>query len=485
MGGKLVSAAGVGIIAAGVAKAGADVITISGHNGGTGSSPLTSIKNTGLPWEIGLRETHETLVRAGLRSRLSLRVDGGLKFSRDILIAAILGADEFGFGTASLLAIGCVMARQCHLNTCPVGIATQDETLRARFTGKPEMVIAYFRALAEEIRKKLAELGANSLGELKGAYDCLRPRSPNYAETPALALESNMDFRIAPQQAPGLHASLSEAHAPQDDFESDSRTLLIRNSDRSVGAGLSGDLARSRAAGHLSAQGITKEFQGSAGQSFGAFLGSGIDFKLDGEANDYVGKGLSGGTIAITAGTGASRRGDVLAGNTVLYGATSGQLFVAGRAGERFAIRNSGALAVVEGVGQHGCEYMTGGVVLVLGSLGLNFGSGMTGGLAYVLRAEADDVLHREFVTVVEISDPEDAWLRRTLCEHLDRTGSPRAARLLSRRGPLPMLRVQPIHLQGTVQSTWEPVLAQLKPEFVPFPDARELAAVATNADAI
>jgi glutamate synthase domain-containing protein 2/glutamate synthase domain-containing protein 1/glutamate synthase domain-containing protein 3 len=482
---KLVSGAGVGIIAAGVAKAGADVITISGHNGGTGSSPLTSIKNTGLPWEIGLRETHETLVRAGLRSRLSLRVDGGLKFSRDILIAAILGADEFGFGTASLLAIGCVMARQCHLNTCPVGIATQDETLRARFTGKPEMVIAYFRALADEIRKKLAELGANSLGELKGAYDCLRPRSPNYAETPALALESNMDFRIAPQQVPGLHASLSEAHAPQDDFESDSRTLLIRNSDRSVGAGLSGDLARSRAAGHLPAQEITKEFQGSAGQSFGAFLGSGIDFKLDGEANDYVGKGLSGGTIAITAGTGASRRGDVLAGNTVLYGATSGQLFVAGRAGERFAIRNSGALAVVEGVGQHGCEYMTGGIVLVLGSLGLNFGSGMTGGLAYVLRAEADDVLHRDFVTVEEISGSEDAWLRRTLREHLDRTGSPRAARLLSRRGPLPMLRVQPIHLQGTVQSTWEPVLAQLKPEFIPFSDARELAAVVTNAGAI
>src|SRR5215471_17983708 len=239
---KLVSGAGVGIIAAGVAKAGADVITISGHNGGTGSSPLTSIKNTALPWEIGLRETHETLVRAGLRSRLSLRVDGGLKFSRDIIIGAILGADEFGFGTASLLAIGCVMARQCHLNTCPVGIATQDETLRSRFTGKPEMVIAYFRALAEEIRKKLADLGANSLSELKGAYDCLRPRNPDYAETPALALESNMSFRVAPQQTPGLHASLSEApveqQAPPDP---ESHIALIRNSDRSVGANLSGE----------------------------------------------------------------------------------------------------------------------------------------------------------------------------------------------------------------------------------------------------
>jgi len=474
---KLVSGAGVGIIAAGVAKAGADVITISGHNGGTGSSPLTSIKNTALPWEIGLRETHETLVRSGLRSRVALRVDGGLKFSRDIIIGAILGADEFGFGTASLLAIGCVMARQCHLNTCPVGIATQDETLRARFTGKPEMVIAYFRALTEEVRKKLADLGANSLGELKGAYDCLRPRDPNYAETPALALESNMAFRVAPQQAPGLHASLSDAPVLPELPEGESHIAPIHNSDRSVGATLSGDLARLRAAGDHSPRTFSREFHGSAGQSFGAFLGSGIDFKLQGEANDYVGKGLSGGTIAITAGSNASRRGDVLAGNTVLYGATSGQLFVAGRAGERFAIRNSGALAVVEGVGQHGCEYMTGGVVLVLGPLGLNFGSGMTGGLAYVLRAEAEDVLHRDFVGVEEISAAEDVWLRQTLHEHLDRTGSPRAARLLSRRGPLPMLRVQPIHLQGTVQSTWEPVLARLKPNLAILSDSQTVAA--------
>jgi glutamate synthase (NADPH/NADH) large chain/glutamate synthase (ferredoxin) len=479
---KLVSGAGVGIIAAGVAKAGADVITISGHNGGTGSSPLTSIKNTGLPWEIGLRETHETLVRAGLRSRVSLRVDGGLKFSRDILIGAILGADEFGFGTASLLAIGCVMARQCHLNTCPVGIATQDETLRARFNGKPEMVISYFRALADEIRTKLAALGAISLAELKGDYECLRPRSANYAETPALALESNMSFRITPQQVPGIHASLSEAQAVHD--ESDARIPLIRNSDRSVGAGLSGERSRERAAGRGSLAPVAKEFHGSAGQSFGAFLGAGIDFSLQGDANDYVGKGLSGGTIAISAGTGASRRGDVLAGNTVLYGATSGQLFVAGRAGERFGIRNSGALAVVEGVGQHGCEYMTGGVVLVLGPLGLNFGSGMTGGLAYVLRAEADDVLHRDFVSAEEITSSEDAWLRRTLREHFERTASARATRLLSRRGPLPMLRVQPIHLQGTVENVWEPVLVKLRPEFVSVPDVLPVPA-ATHAISI
>ncbi|HET8967540.1 MAG TPA: glutamate synthase large subunit [Candidatus Acidoferrum sp.] len=475
---KLVSGAGVGIIAAGVAKAGADVITISGHNGGTGSSPLTSIKNTALPWEIGLRETHETLVRAGLRSRLSLRVDGGLKFSRDIIIGAILGDDEFGFGTASLLAIGCVMARQCHLNTCPVGIATQDETLRARFTGKPEMVVSYFRALADEIRRKLADLGANSLGELKGAYETLRPRSPNYAETPALALESNMSFRVAPQQTPGLHASLSEAPAAHSESsETPAHIAPIRNSDRSVGANLSGELARARAAGQTVLRGISREFRGSAGQSFGAFLGAGIDFTLHGEANDYVGKGLSGGIISITAGSNASRRGDVLAGNTVLYGATSGQLFVAGRAGERFAIRNSGALAVVEGVGQHGCEYMTGGAVLVLGPLGLNFGSGMTGGLAYVLRAEAEDVLHRDFVSIEEISGQEDIWLRQVLQEHLDRTGSPRAARLLSRRGHLPMLRVQPIHLQGTVEETWLSVLAKRTSHFAMPVESQHIAA--------
>jgi glutamate synthase (ferredoxin) len=475
---KLVSGAGVGIIAAGVAKAGADVVTISGHNGGTGSSPLTSIKNTALPWEIGLRETHETLVRAGLRSRLSLRVDGGLKFSRDIIIGAILGADEFGFGTASLLAIGCVMARQCHLNTCPVGIATQDETLRARFTGKPEMVISYFRALAEEVRKKLADLGANSLSELKGAYETLRPRSPNYAETPALALESNMAFRVAPQQAPGLHASLSEAPAAQpESSEGELQIAPIRNSDRSIGANLSGELARSRAAGHSSARAISQRFRGSAGQSFGAFLGAGIDFRLHGDANDYVGKGLSGGTISITAGSNASRRGDVLAGNTVLYGATSGHLYVAGRAGERFAIRNSGALAVVEGVGQHGCEYMTGGVVVVLGPLGLNFGSGMTGGLAYILRAEAEDVLHRDFVSTDEISGQEESWLRQILHEHVDRTASPRAARLLSRRGLLPMLRVQPIHLQSTVENTWHPVLGKLRANLAIPIETRQVAA--------
>ncbi len=458
---KLVSSSGVGIIAAGVAKAGANVITISGHNGGTGSSPLTSIKNTGLPWEIGLRETHETLVRAGLRSRISLRVDGGLKFSRDIVIAAILGADEFGFGTGALLAIGCVMARQCHLNTCPVGIATQDETLRMRFNGKPEMIIAYFRSLAEEVRQRMAKLGVRSLGELRGWYDRLDTRSGMDA---FMVVPISEGTRVAPQQIQVEHTGA------EDDSLYFNKSLgervesqPIHNSDRSVGAGLSGELMRRRSHDLPTDGEITQAFDGSAGQSFGAFLTEGVTLKLTGEANDYVGKGLSGGTISLAAGSAASRRGDVLAGNTVLYGATSGQLYIAGRAGERFAVRNSGALAVVEGVGQHGCEYMTGGVVLVLGSLGLNFGSGMTGGLAYVLRAEVDEVLHRDFVAIHDLDADEESSLRRVLEEHVHFTGSPRASRLLSRRNGLPFVRVQPVHLQASIADTWKPVLARFK----------------------
>jgi glutamate synthase (ferredoxin) len=479
---KLVSGAGVGIIAAGVAKAGADVITISGHNGGTGSSPLTSIKNTGLPWEIGLRETHDTLVRAGLRSRLFLRVDGGLKFARDIVLAAILGADQFGFGTAALLAIGCVMARQCHLNTCPVGIATQDETLRARFAGKPEMVIAYFRSLAMEVRTRLAQLGVRSLGELTGWYDRLSARS---GMDPFLVVPISQSNRVAPQQEPGLHvAALEDSIHFNASLAMQNQAQPIQNSDRSVGAGLSGELMRRRNLGRTGNDEISQEFRGAAGQSFGAFLVSGVTLKLTGEANDYVGKGLSGGTIAIGAGLAASRRGDVLAGNTVLYGATSGQLFIAGRAGERFAVRNSGALAVVEGVGQHGCEYMTGGVAVILGPLGLNFGSGMTGGLAYVLRAESEDVLHRDFVSLAELDSDEQTWLRRTLEEHVHFTASPRAARLLSRRGALPLVRVQPVHFQGTVEATWNPVLAQFKHghHIVPAPLALPISQAALHA---
>ena len=429
-----------------------------------------------------MRETHDTLVRADLRSRVALRVDGGLKFARDIIFAAILGADEFGFGTASLLAIGCVMARQCHLNTCPVGIATQDEKLRARFAGKPEMVIAYFRSLAEEVRHRLSQLGVRSLRELTGWYDRLSARS---GMDPLLIVPITASNRVAPQQTPGLHATALEDSIHFNAslaFQGESQP--IQNSDRSVGTGLSGELMRRRSHGRPRESEIKQEFHGSAGQSFGAFLASGVTLKLKGDANDYVGKGLSGGTIAIAAGLAASRRGDVLAGNTVLYGATAGQLFIAGRAGERFAVRNSGALAVVEGVGQHGCEYMTGGVAVILGPMGLNFGSGMTGGLAYVLRAEAEDVLHRDFVTLTEIDSQEEIWLRRALREHEHFTGSPRAARLLSRRGPLPLLRVQPVHFQGTIEATWTPILDQLdrRGEILPQPAVAPISQTAFHA---
>jgi glutamate synthase domain-containing protein 3 len=352
------------------------------------------------------------------------------------------------------------MARQCHLNTCPVGIATQDESLRARFQGKPEMVVAYFRFLAEEVRSRLAQLGVRSLSELTGWYDRLSARS---GMDPLLVIPISHSNRVAPQQEPGFHVPV-----PEDSMHFNASLALqnesqpIQNSDRSVGTGLSGELMRRRNSGRAGNEEISRQFHGAAGQSFGAFLVAGVTLKLNGEANDYVGKGLSGGTIAIGAGPAASRRGDVLAGNTVLYGATSGQLFIAGRAGERFAVRNSGALAVVEGVGQHGCEYMTGGIALILGPLGLNFGSGMTGGLAYVLRAEAEDVLHRDFVQLAETDSDEQSWLRRVLEEHAHFTASPRAARLLSRRGALPLLRVQPVHFQGTVEATWNPVLAPL-----------------------
>lgn len=452
---KLVSGTGIGVIAAGVAKAGADVITVSGHNGGTGSSPLTSIKNTGLPWEIGLRETHETLLRAGLRSRVRLRVDGGMRFSRDILIGAILGADEFGFGTAALVAIGCVMARQCHLNTCPVGIATQDKTLRTRFNGKPEMVVAYFRSLAEEVRKGLSELGVRNLTELRGWYDRLETRSGLDA---LLVIPVSKPGRVLPQQTSILDAGMPESELLLERVHpSGIQSPVIHNYDRSIGTHVSGDRMRQAMQEKESCL-ATREFHGTAGQSFGAFLSPGLTLKLFGEANDYVGKGLSGGTIVIRAGQNASKRGDVLAGNTVLYGATAGQLYIAGQAGERFAVRNSGAVAVVEGVGQHGCEYMTGGLAVILGPVGLNFGSGMTGGLSYILRSEAEHVLNLEFVQAHELEDEEERRLRQLLESHYALTSSPVALRLLALRSALPFVRIQPIHFQGTLESAWRAV---------------------------
>jgi glutamate synthase (ferredoxin) len=391
-------------------------------------------------------------LRAGLRSRVALRVDGGLRFARDILIGAILGADEFGFGTAALVAIGCVMARQCHLNTCPVGIATQDETLRLRFNGKPEMVVAYFHSLAEEIRRNMAELGVRSLTELRGWYDRLETKSGLDA---LLVIPVSKQARVMPQQTPVPESSGVEVEELLQQAHSQATSpTVINNFHRSIGSHLSGERMRLS----IKQPGLAPsvhEFHGTAGQSFGAFLSEGLALNLYGEANDYVGKGLSGGSITIRAGQNASKRGDVLAGNTVLYGATSGQLFIAGQVGERFAVRNSGAIAVVEGVGQHGCEYMTSGIAAILGPVGLNFGSGMTGGLAYILRSEMENVLNREFVQSHELEEHEESCLRSLIEVHLQRTGSPRAARFQAQRSLHNFVRIQPIHLQESLEGVW------------------------------
>jgi glutamate synthase (ferredoxin) len=464
---KLVSGAGVGIIAAGVAKAGADVITIAGFDGGTGASPLTSIKNTGLPWEVGLREAHKALSLTGFRGRVRLRVDGGIKFGRDVIVAALLGADEYGFGTAALLSIGCVMARQCHLNTCPAGIATQDERYRARFEGKPEMIMAYFRGVAAEVRERLSRLGARSLDEIIGAADLLKPRtayaSESFADLLAPIIASGTQSKGMLVDWKGVHQELAGALGQGNVRPIKPLELTITNSDRSVGAQLSGQILRRTEYSGLGHEKIHCEFRGTAGQSFGAFLISGLSFRLTGEANDYVGKSLSGGTIAITAGPDASQRGDVLAGNTILYGATGGELYIAGRAGERFAVRNSGALAVVEGVGQHGCEYMTAGIVILVGRAGINLGSGMTGGLVYALRKSlAASDYNSEFVRTAEIEEPERAWLRQALMEHVRLTESPKARRLLRYSSSSFMLvRLQPVSLPCAIEQTWAPILSR------------------------
>ena len=384
---KLVASSGVGIIAAGVAKAGAEAIQISGHDGGTGASPRGSIKHAGLPWEIGLADAHQALVASGLRHRVVLQTDGGLKTGRDIAMAAALGADEYGFGTAALIAIGCVMARQCHANTCPVGIATQRDDLRVAFSGTPDMLIAYLRLVAGEVREILAALGLRTVDELIGRGDLLRAR-PEI--TPALDVERLLrpyaDSRLA---RTGYRARISAPRAsalePADLQLPIVRTAAIANTDRACGADIAGAIAARYGDAGVADGSIALTMTGSAGQSFGAFALPGMRLTLIGDANDGLGKGMHGGRIVVAAAARERGRHDqVLAGNAALYGATGGRVFIGGRAGERFAVRNSGATAVVEGVGDHACEYMTAGAVVILGSLGRNFASGMTGGVAYV-----------------------------------------------------------------------------------------------------
>ncbi len=425
---KLVSEVGVGTVAAGVSKSHADHVTISGYDGGTGASPMTSIKHAGLPWEIGLAETHQTLVLNKLRGRIAVQVDGGLRTGRDVIIGALLGADEFGFATAPLIVSGCLMMRKCHLNTCPVGVATQDPVLRKRFTGQPEHVVNYFFMVAEDVRQWMAKLGFRTINEMVGRSDKLdMQRALSHWKTDGLDFsrifykpEVDDDTAVfhCESQDHGLeqaldHSLIAEAQPALEKGQAVQINTHVRNVNRTVGAMLSGQVAKRYGHKGLPEDTIAIKATGIAGQSFGAFLAQGISIELEGEGNDYVGKGMSGGRIAIYPPKDCpiDPAENIIVGNTVLYGAISGECYFNGVAGERFAVRNSGALAVVEGVGDHGCEYMTGGVVVVLGKTGRNFAAGMSGGIAYVLDEERsfDQLCNLSMVELEPIPEDDDA----------------------------------------------------------------------------
>ncbi|HEV2417239.1 MAG TPA: glutamate synthase large subunit [Terriglobia bacterium] len=445
---KLVAEAGVGTVAAGVAKAHADVILISGYDGGTGASPVSSIRHAGIPWELGLSETQQVLVMNDLRSRVRLQVDGKLQTGRDVAIAALLGAEEFGFSTAPLISMGCIMMRKCHLNTCPVGVATQDPELRKKFTGQPEHVINYFFFVAEDLRRVMAELGFRKLDEMIGRVDCLAQRGDvDHWKAKGIDLSSILYKPPVPSHV-GRRRQISQDHGVEKSLDVSlidhareaienaapvSLRLPVRNVHRSVGAMLSGEIARRYGAAGLPEDTIKINFTGSAGQSFGAFLARGVTLELEGEANDYVGKGLSGGRLIVYPPRESEfvAEENILIGNVCLYGATSGEAFFNGMAGERFAVRNSGATAVVEGVGDHGCEYMTKGLVVVLGKTGRNFAAGMTGGVAFVLDATGEFVrvcCNRREVDLEPVSDSKDIeLLLHLITRHSDLTGSPQA----------------------------------------------------------
>ncbi len=450
---KLVSEVGIGAVAAGVAKARAGCVVVAGYEGGTGAAALSSLKHAGIPWELGLAETQQVLVANRLRDRLRVQVDGGLRTSRDVIVAALLGAEEYGMATASLVATGCVMLRKCHLNTCSVGIATQDPVLRAKYTGKPEDVIAYFTFVAEGVRRHLAHLGLRSLDAAIGRVDRLRVRARSLkakSKLRGLDLSAIVGAPVAPPETPRRFVAAQPwdvtEHLDHEVLRAAAGALVggpavvieraIANSDRAVGTLLSGEIARQLGARGLPDDTITVQFTGSAGQSFGAFLAPGVTLTLAGDANDYIGKGMAGGRIVVKppAGTQFVPADNVIVGNVALYGATGGALYACGLAGERFAVRNSGAHAVVEGVGDHGCEYMTGGLVVVLGGVGRNFAAGMSGGVAYVwdpTRTLAAWCNH-DLVELDTLADAhERAVVRGMLEEHVRWTGSGRAQALL------------------------------------------------------
>ncbi|MCQ2368586.1 MAG: glutamate synthase large subunit [Kiritimatiellae bacterium] len=436
---KLVSEAGVGTIAAGVAKAHADVVLISGFDGGTGAAPLTSMKHAGLPWELGLAETQQTLIKNGLRGRVRLQVDGQLRTGRDIVIGAMLGADEFGFGTTMLVALGCVQCRNCNLNSCPVGIATQREDLRAHFEGKKEHLQTYFRFLAEETRETLAKLGLRSLDEAIGRSDLLTgDERDDFAAI--FYRENGSEVRFDPYRAKDPIENYDRAAFPEllANPEPKELNLEVKNIHRTVATELSGAIAERYGAAGLPDDSIKLNFRGVGGQSFGAFLAHGVTINLEGTANDYLGKGLSGGVIVVKpeASFTSAPEESVIAGNVIAYGATSGKIFLNGQAGERFAIRNSGVTLVAEGIGDHGCEYMTGGKVVVLGSVGVNFAAGMTGGVAYVydVRGTLDLYSNLDSIDLMPVAEgsEDEAELLEILNEHIERTSSPLAKRLVA-----------------------------------------------------
>jgi glutamate synthase domain-containing protein 2/glutamate synthase domain-containing protein 1/glutamate synthase domain-containing protein 3 len=441
---KLVAEVGVGTVAAGVAKANADHVTIAGHDGGTGASPQSSVQSAGIPWEIGLAETQQTLLLNDLRSRITVEVDGGMRTGRDVVVGAMLGADEFGFSTAPLIAMGCIMMRVCHLNTCPVGIATQDPELRRRFRGTPEQVVNYLMLVAEEVREIMASLGIRRLEEMIGRTDLLDMREA-IEHWKASRVDLGMVLAM-PELPPGTPRSRTRSQVPVLDdaldwelvrrcasaIEDGEKVKLgpipVRNVNRTVGGILSGEIARRHGAKGLREGTIEIALSGSAGQSFGAWLAPGVTLSLRGETNDYAGKGLSGGVISVRPPDKASYLAEenMIIGNTVLYGATAGRAFFRGLAGERFAVRNSGAKAVVEGVGDHGCEYMTGGRVVVLGRTGRNFAAGMSGGVAYVYDKDRRfaDRCNTELVDLEPLTDADDEEVKELISEHVARTGS-------------------------------------------------------------
>jgi glutamate synthase domain-containing protein 3 len=448
---KLVSEAGVGTVAAGVAKAHADLVLISGYDGGTGASPLSSIRHAGLPWELGLAETHQTLMTTGLRSRIVVETDGQLKTGRDVAVAALLGAEEFGFATAPLVTLGCLMMRVCHLNTCPVGVATQDPRLRGNFTGKPEYVVNYMKFVAQELREIMAELGFRSVDEMVGRTDKLEPRAAiahwkakGVDLTPLLyqpLLDPEVNRHCVHSQDHNLQASLDLSVLTKICIPALKRgkpvraELAIRNVNRVVGAILGNEITRAYGAAGLPEDTVRLRFLGSAGQSFGAFIPKGVTLELEGDANDYLGKGLSGGKIILYPPKEAPFKAEenIITGNVACYGATGGEMYVSGMAGERFCVRNSGASAVVEAVGDHGCEYMTGGTVVVLGATGRNFAAGMSGGVAYVLDERGDFAKRcNKQLVALEKLEPEDVRKLKELIErHARLTGSAKAAALL------------------------------------------------------